>query len=157
MAIATSVWGLYERSCNEQGSSRVTLRLFLLKIITIFFFSSRKVAFVQQFSRNFLSQLELLRRIYERFADVLGDWILNTWRKDCFLPIVLLLQLQKIPGVPSSYRPICLLDTTGKILEKVVYNILRTSEFTNSVFCGIFVLLGAARAYKAFLHRRTLS
>ena len=36
--------------------------------------------------------------------------------------LVLLPKPRKPPGVPSSYRPICLLDTMGKMLERVIYN-----------------------------------
>lgn len=36
--------------------------------------------------------------------------------------LVLLPKGNKPPGEPSSYRPICLLDTMGKILERVIYN-----------------------------------
>lgn len=36
--------------------------------------------------------------------------------------LVLLPKPNKRLGDPSSYRPICLLDTMGKILEKVIYN-----------------------------------
>ena len=32
----------------------------------------------------------------------------------------------KPPGEPSTYRPICLIDTMGKILEKIIYNRLLT-------------------------------
>lgn len=40
--------------------------------------------------------------------------------------LVLLPKGKKPPGEPSSYRPICLLDTMGKILERVIYNRLLT-------------------------------
>ncbi|CAD7081162.1 unnamed protein product [Hermetia illucens] len=36
--------------------------------------------------------------------------------------LVLLPKPGKPPGEPSSYRPICLLDTVGKMLERVIYN-----------------------------------
>lgn len=36
--------------------------------------------------------------------------------------LVLLPKGNKPPDDPSSYRPICLLDTVGKILEKIIYN-----------------------------------
>lgn len=35
--------------------------------------------------------------------------------------LVLLPKGKKPPGEPSSYRPICLLDTMGKILERIIY------------------------------------
>ncbi|CAD7080109.1 unnamed protein product [Hermetia illucens] len=41
------------------------------------------------------------------------------WKR---LKLVLLPKLGKPPGEPSSYRPICLLDTVGKVLERVIYN-----------------------------------
>lgn len=36
--------------------------------------------------------------------------------------LVLIPKAGKPPGEPSSYRPICLLDTVGKMLERVIYN-----------------------------------
>ena len=36
--------------------------------------------------------------------------------------LVLLPKAGKPPGEPSSYRPICLLDTMGKMLERAIYN-----------------------------------
>ena len=40
--------------------------------------------------------------------------------------LVLIPKPGKPPGEPSSYRPICLLDTMGKILERIIYNRLLT-------------------------------
>jgi len=36
--------------------------------------------------------------------------------------LVLLPKPGKPPGLPSIYRPLCMLDTTGKLFEKIVYN-----------------------------------
>ena len=52
---------------------------------------------------------------------------------DCVFPdiwkrqqLILLPKPGKPPGDPSSYRPICLLDTLGKLLERVINNRLTT-------------------------------
>lgn len=47
----------------------------------------------------------------------------NQWKLQ---HLVLLPKGNKPPGDPSSYRPICLLDTMGKILERIIYNRLLT-------------------------------
>lgn len=44
--------------------------------------------------------------------------------------LVLLPKPGKPPGDPAAYRPICLLDTVGKVLERVIQN--RLLEFTES-------------------------
>ena len=36
--------------------------------------------------------------------------------------LVLLLKNKKPPDDPSSYRPLCMLDTPGKMLERFIYN-----------------------------------
>ncbi len=41
------------------------------------------------------------------------------WKKQ---RLVLLHKAGKPPGVPSSYRPLCMLDTGGKILERILQN-----------------------------------
>ena len=41
------------------------------------------------------------------------------WKKQ---KLVLLPKPGKQPGNPASYRPICLLDTMGKMMERVIYN-----------------------------------
>ena len=46
----------------------------------------------------------------------------KAWRKQW---LVLIPKAGKPPGLPSSYRPICLLDTIGKTLEKIVCNRLQ--------------------------------
>lgn len=43
----------------------------------------------------------------------------DRWKRQ---KLVLLPKPGKPPGDPSAYRPICLLDTAGKLLEKVIYN-----------------------------------
>ena len=45
------------------------------------------------------------------------------WKKQ---KLVLIEKPGKPPGEPSPYRPICLLDTMRKILEKIIYNQLLT-------------------------------
>ena len=42
-----------------------------------------------------------------------------SWKRQ---KLVLLPKAGKPPGKPTSYRPICLLDTVGKMLERVIYN-----------------------------------
>ena len=42
--------------------------------------------------------------------------------------LILLPKGNKSPDEPSSYRPICLLDTVGKILERIIYN--RLGEYS---------------------------
>lgn len=44
--------------------------------------------------------------------------------------LILLPKPGKPPGVPSSYRPICLLDTAGKLLERIIQN--RLASITES-------------------------
>lgn len=44
--------------------------------------------------------------------------------------LVLLPKPGKPPGDPSSYRPICLLDTLGKLLERIILN--RLTKYTES-------------------------
>lgn len=43
----------------------------------------------------------------------------SRWKKQ---RLVLLPKGNKPPDDPSSYRPICLLDTAGKVLERIIYN-----------------------------------
>lgn len=43
----------------------------------------------------------------------------SVWKKQM---LILLPKPGKPPGEPSSYRPICLLDTLGKILERIIQN-----------------------------------
>jgi Reverse transcriptase (RNA-dependent DNA polymerase)/Endonuclease-reverse transcriptase len=43
----------------------------------------------------------------------------NIWKRQ---KLVLLPKPGKPPGIPSSYRPICLLDSMGKILERIIQN-----------------------------------
>ncbi|KAI8118185.1 Retrovirus-related Pol polyprotein from type-1 retrotransposable element R1 [Lucilia cuprina] len=43
----------------------------------------------------------------------------DQWKKQT---LVLIPKPNKPAGEPASYRPICLLDTVGKILEKLIYN-----------------------------------
>lgn len=48
--------------------------------------------------------------------------------------LVLIPKVGKAPGVPSSYRPICLLDTLGKILERVILKrLLPIAEGSNGL------------------------
>ena len=57
---------------------------------------------------------------------------------DCLFPdrwkrqrLVLLPKAGKPPGDPSAYRPICLLDTAGKVLERIILN--RLVRYTEGV------------------------
>ncbi|XP_055614802.1 uncharacterized protein LOC129761118 [Toxorhynchites rutilus septentrionalis] len=56
-----------------------------------------------------------------------GGYFPDMWKKQ---RLVLLPKPGKPPGDPSSYRPICLLDTLGKLLEKIILN--RLSRCTES-------------------------
>ena len=47
----------------------------------------------------------------------------DIWKRQ---QLILLPKPGKPPGVPSSYRTICLLDTLGKLLERVINNRLTT-------------------------------
>uniref|UniRef100_A0A2M4ADW9 Putative waldo-6 aae n=1 Tax=Anopheles triannulatus TaxID=58253 RepID=A0A2M4ADW9_9DIPT len=49
----------------------------------------------------------------------------DRWKRQ---KLVLVPKPGKSPGDPSSYRPICLIDTAGKLLEKVIQN--RLSRYT---------------------------
>lgn len=51
----------------------------------------------------------------------------DIWKRQ---KLVLLPKPGKPPGDPSAYRPICLLDTVGKLLEKVILN--RLTKYTES-------------------------
>lgn len=51
----------------------------------------------------------------------------DRWKRQ---KLVLLPKPGKPPGDPSAYRPICLIDTTGKLLEKVILN--RLTKYTES-------------------------
>ena len=51
----------------------------------------------------------------------------SQWKRQ---KLVLLPKPGKPPGAPSSYRPICLLDTLGKLLERIILN--RVTRFTES-------------------------
>lgn len=51
----------------------------------------------------------------------------DIWKRQ---KLVLLPKPGKLPGDPSAYRPICLLDTVGKLLERVVLN--RLTKYTES-------------------------
>ena len=52
----------------------------------------------------------------------------DCWKRQV---LVLLPKAGKPPGDPSAYRPICLLDTAGKILERVILN--RLTVYTEGV------------------------
>lgn len=57
-------------------------------------------------------------RFSEVFTACMKEGIFPTkWKEQ---RLVLLPKSDKPPGEPSSYRPICLLDTAGKILERIV-------------------------------------
>lgn len=67
---------------------------------------------------------EALRRRPELFADLMQTCLKEgtfprIWKKQ---RLILLPKPGKPPGTPSSYRPICLLDTLGKILERIIQN-----------------------------------
>lgn len=51
----------------------------------------------------------------------------DVWKRQ---KLVLLPKAGKPPGDPSAYRPICLLDTTGKLLERLILN--RLVPYTES-------------------------
>lgn len=51
----------------------------------------------------------------------------DNWKRQ---KLVLLPKPGKPPGDPSAYRPICLLDTVGKLLERVILN--RLTKYTES-------------------------
>lgn len=51
----------------------------------------------------------------------------DRWKRQS---LVLLPKAGKPPGEPSAYRPICLLDTAGKVLEKIILN--RLVRYTES-------------------------
>lgn len=69
-----------------------------------------------------------LRTAVERNMDLFQDLIQTCLEEGTFpsrwkrQKLVLIPKPGKPPGEPSSYRPICLLDTTGKILERIVQN-----------------------------------
>lgn len=52
----------------------------------------------------------------------------DAWKRQS---LVLLPKAGKPPGDPSAYRPICLIDTVGKVLEKIILN--RLSRYTEGV------------------------
>jgi hypothetical protein len=53
--------------------------------------------------------------------------------------LVLLPKAGKPPGDPSGYRPLCLLDTAGKVLEKIILNrLLRYTEGVNGLSSNQF-------------------
>lgn len=65
-----------------------------------------------------------VRNYPEMFAKVMGACLREgrfpkRWKRQ---HLVLLPKPGKPPGVPSAYRPICLLDTAGKILERIILN-----------------------------------
>lgn len=74
---------------------------------------------------------EALKRRPELFANIMQTCLKegtfpNIWKKQ---RLILLPKPGKPPGAPSSYRPICLLDTLGKILERIIQNrLLPVSE-----------------------------
>lgn len=63
---------------------------------------------------------EILLRLYNRCME---DGISpTTWKR---ARLVLIKKGDKLPNEPSSFRPLCLLDCTGKLLEKIIDNRLR--------------------------------
>lgn len=77
---------------------------------------------------------EALRAAVQAYPDMFRT-VMQRCLNECHFPdvwkvqkLVLLPKPGKPPGDPSSYRPICLLDTLGKLLERVILN--RLSEYT---------------------------
>lgn len=68
---------------------------------------------------------EMFLRMYNRCLQE-GDFP-TEWKKQ---RLVLLPKGKKPPDDPSSYRPLCLLDTAGKILERIIY--MRIEELSES-------------------------
>lgn len=65
----------------------------------------------------------------DMFLDVYGSCLREgifpeNWKRQ---RLVLLPKGKKPPDDPSSYRPICMLDTAGKILERLIYNRLESA------------------------------
>ncbi|KXJ80793.1 hypothetical protein RP20_CCG023423 [Aedes albopictus] len=55
----------------------------------------------------------------------------EAWKRQS---LVLLPKAGKPPGDPSAYKPICLTDTAGKVLEKIIFNrMLRFTEGENGL------------------------
>lgn len=69
---------------------------------------------------------ELFRSAMQACLD--GGVFPDRWKRQ---KLVLLPKPGKPPGDPSAYRPICLLDTAGKVLERVILN--RLSNYTEGV------------------------
>ena len=70
---------------------------------------------------------DMFRMVLQRCLD--EGHFPDRWKRQ---KLVLLPKPGKPPGDPSSYRPICLLDTVGKLLEKVILN--RLTECTESEY-----------------------
>lgn len=69
---------------------------------------------------------EIFRAVMQRCLD--EGHFPDRWKRQS---LVLLPKAGKPPGDPSAYRPICLLDTTGKVLERIILN--RLVKFTEGV------------------------
>jgi hypothetical protein len=76
-----------------------------------------------------------LKAAIQAFPDIFRTVIQKCLNEGCFpdrwkiQKLVLLPKPGKPPGDPTSYRPICLLDTLGKLLEKIMLNrLLKSTE-----------------------------
>lgn len=67
---------------------------------------------------------ELFRGVMQKCLD--DGLFPDRWKRQS---LVLLPKAGKPPGDPSAYRPICLLDTAGKVLERIILN--RLVEYTD--------------------------
>ena len=69
---------------------------------------------------------EILKEVIGAYPEILLEAFKSSLRKGRFFVdwkeqrLVLLRKSNKLLGVASSYRPICLLDTMGKLLEKLI-------------------------------------
>ncbi|GBP20510.1 Retrovirus-related Pol polyprotein from type-1 retrotransposable element R1 [Eumeta japonica] len=99
----------------------------LLKIVTALFPRQREFIYTsQQLNPEdipLVSKEELMEASLELFLDVY-----NTCLKEGTFPrewkqqrLVLLPKGKKPPEEPSSYRPLCMLDTAGKIFERLIH------------------------------------
>ena len=68
-------------------------------------------------------------RLAIKMAPGLFRAVMQRCLDDCLLPdrwklqsLILLPKAGKLPGDPAAYRPICLLDTAGKVLERIILN-----------------------------------